>query len=387
MTKLQPWILVNYYWGKNTLSNNGLTFGQLAQRWKRNAQKHKIPNYQVYLAKLDGKYQRGINYKATFIKQMMKMFPNHAIVWSDVDMVFNKYPSLFDNPYTSDFMAFNWNYDPAVVSNNAVDPYIFETNAEIFYFANNSRMLNFMNHWERALNSKAYSLCADDRVLAHIFHKYNMDQRLRCHWLPVEYLYIPQYFSHLNLGRSAVIVHDSDITTEEDAHKKGAAENRIPHDYNLERRVRDQRKKQMHTLVHPHEKTLQKRMKTYGFKFTHRYTTPSFNATCSNPEGTIQLSNPLDILNVWKNHAKTCNIIVGREVNARNVPADTDIYTPHIKNRTLRFPTKNAVLYLKKSQGTYQLVQEWNNSKDHSLQSLASIFNNNINHYLQNRIN
>lgn len=381
------WILVNYYWGKDAISNNGMTYGQLAQRWKTNATKLKIPHYQVYLAKLNGKYQRSINYKATFIKEMMKKFPNHAIVWSDVDMILQKYPSLFDNPYDADFMAFNWNYDPAVVSNKAVDPYIFETNAEIFYFANNKRILQFMNHWESALNSKSYGMCADDRVLAHVFHKHNMDQHLRCHWLPVEYLYIPQYFSHLKLEKSAVIIHDCDITSEEDAHKKGAALDRIPHDYNLQRRVRDQKKKNIHTFLHPHEKKLAQRMKAYGFTFTHRYTTPKFNAVCKSPTQTIKLSNPNDILNVWKNHASQCNIIVGKEVNAQNVPDDTDLYTPHIKNRTLHFPTKDAVLYLKKSNGTTQIVREWKNSKDHSLKSLANIFNKNISHYLNLRIN
>ena len=382
----RPWILVNYYWGKNVISNNGLTFGQLAQRWTNNAKKLRIPYYQAHLAKLDGKYQRGINYKATFIKQMMKKFPNHAIVWSDVDMIFQKYPSLFDNPYNADFMAFNWNYDPAVVSNNAVDPYIFETNAEIFYFANNNRIKKFMNLWETALNSKQYGMCADDRVLALVYHKYNMDQYLRCHWLPVEYLYIPQYFSHLNLRKTAVVMHDSDITTEEDAHKKGAAKNRIPHDYNLQRKVRDRKDKKLHTLIAPHEKQLMNRMKKYGFQFTHRYTTPYFDAVCQNPHQVIQLSNPEDILNVWKNHAAQCDIVVGKKVS-NAVPNDTDIYTPHLKNRKIKFPTKNAVLYLKKSPGTVQLATEWYNSKDHSLHSLAEIFNNNIDHYLQNRIN
>ena len=261
------YVLVNYYWGNNILSNNGMTFGQLAQRWKRNADKLNIPHHIVHLSKLNGKYQRGINYKATFIKQMMKKFPNHAIVWSDVDMVFQKYPSLFENPYNADFMAFNWNYDPAVVSNNAVDPYILETNAEIWYFSNNSRIHKFLDIWEQALNSKAYSMRADDRVLALIFHKFDMDKYLRCHWLPVEYLYIPQYFSHLRLGKKAVIIHDSDLTTEDDAFKKGAAKNRIPTDYRLQHRVRDRKSQNMHTFISPHEKPLMNRMKKYGFKF------------------------------------------------------------------------------------------------------------------------
>lgn len=381
------WILVNYYWGSNVISNNGLTYGELAKRWKRNAQKLNIPHYQVYLPKLNGKYQRSINYKATFIKKMMKKYPNYAIVWSDVDMLFKKYPALFDNPYNADFMAFNWNYDPAVVSNNAVDPYIFETNAEIFYFANNNRIGEFMNTWEKALNSKAYGMCADDRVLALIYHKYNFDKKLRCHWLPVEYLYIPQYFSHLNLDRTAVIVHDSDITSEEDATRKGAAKNRIPSDYNLQRKVRDQKNKLLHPHKHIHENQLMKRMKTYGFKFAHNYTTRNFNATCSTPNQTISLTNPAEILNLWKSHAAACNVIVGKHIDTKQIPPDTDIYTPHFQNKTLNFPTKNAVLYLKKTNGTMQLAHEWYNSGDHSLQSLARIFNNNISHYLQNRIN
>jgi hypothetical protein len=380
------YILVNYYWGSNVVSNNGLTFGELAKRWKSNAEKLKIPHYIVYLPKLNGKYQRGINYKATFIKSMMKKFPGYAIVWSDVDMIFQKYPLLFENPYNVDFMAFNWNYDPAVVSNNAVDPYIFETNAEIFYFANNSRIYKFIDIWENALSSKVYGMCADDRILALMFHKYNMDKYLRCHWLPVEYLYIPQYFSHLKLENKAVIIHDSDLTTEEDAHKKGASKNRIPKDYNLQHKVRDQKHKMMYAPTSPHEQGLMKRMKKYGFQFIHKYKTSQFNAICKNPKQYVHLSDPEDIINLWKSHAHNCNVIVGKEYS-KKIPFDTDIYTPHINGKKIKFPTKNAILYLHKSDGTIQLVKEWLNTKDKSIHSLANVFNNNINHYLNLRIN
>ena len=374
------YILVNYYWGKDVKSNNGMTFGELAERWTNNAKKLNIPHYIVYLPKLNGKYQQGINYKATFIKHMMKKFPDTAIVWSDVDMIFKKNPILFENPYNSDFMAFNWNNDPAVITNNAVDPYILETPAAIWYFANNSRVYKFLNSWEDALKSQVYKLQADDRILALVFHKFNMDKHLRCHWLPFEYLYIPQYFGHLKMGKNATILHDSDLTSEEDAHKKGAAKNRIPSDYKLQYKVRDRKNKKIHTFLCKHEQPLMKRMKQYGFEFVQLHTFPNVTTSCNQY---IKLSEPKPILDLW--NKQNCTIILNTAV--KRIIKDSDIFTPHFQGKLLKFPSKNVVLYLNRSNGTLQLVKEWYDSKDHSLKSLENIFNSNINHYLQCRIN
>ena len=128
-------------------------------------------------------------------------------------------------------------------------------------------------------------------------------------------------------------------------------------------------------------------MKTYGFKFVHRYKVKNFDAVCTSPRQFVRVSDPKAILNLWESHANQCNIVIGRALMKHNIPYDTDMYTPHIKKRKLKFPTKDAILYFKKSDGTVQLVKEWYNSKDHSLKSLAEIFNNNINHYLGLRIN
>lgn len=379
-----PFIMVNYFWGKDVQSNNGMTFGELAKRWKDNAVKYKIPHYQEYIPALNGKYQRGINYKATFLKRMMKKYPTTAILWSDVDMKFQKYPRIFDNAYNADFMAFNWNYDPAVTSNGVVDPYIFETNAEIFYFANNSRIMKFLTLWENALNSKKYGMAADDRILAMVFHKCNMDSKLRCHWLPVEYLYIPQYFSHLNLDKKATIVHDSDLTSEEDAHSKGAAKNRIPNDYNLQRKVRDQKSKLLMSSMYAEEKHVDNRLKKHGFTIVENNFKPQ-TEKIEHCQWKV-FSTAIEILHFWKSNS--CPVFLGMiPKKLPSIPDDTDFFCPFFKNKFLKLPKKNFYIYMKKTPTTLHLLHQWMQEKNRSYSALENIFNSNISYFLNLRIN
>ena len=59
----------------------------------------------------------------------------------------------------------------------------------------------------------------------------------------MEYFYIPQYYSHLRLGRSAVLIHKHDVTNEASAYYAGANVDRIPHDYQIVTKgIRDRRK-------------------------------------------------------------------------------------------------------------------------------------------------
>ena len=44
-----------------------------------------------------GSWQKNTQYKPTFIKEMLVKYPEHSIVYTDIDSVFKSYPILFEN--------------------------------------------------------------------------------------------------------------------------------------------------------------------------------------------------------------------------------------------------------------------------------------------------
>ena len=348
-----PWVLATYYWGHDVKGSKGLTYGQLSKRWKSNATKHGVEHVCIYMPQLErpGGYQLAINYKPKFIKKMLDSFPGKSVVYMDLDMVLKKYPQIFDNPYGSDFMAFNWNYDPAVVLDNIVDPYILETAGGLMYFANTKRSHMLLDLWSNALNKQVHSVQADDRVLALQIYKNNIIQQLRCHWLPVRYFYIPQTHGHLELSRRAVIVHDHDITEEENAHLRGAAENRIPSGFNLNKRVKNQKHKSMYIPLTTQEKDLTQRLSAHGFNMKKLPTFTEF---------------PQVVLGNAPTKYKRLNF---------------DLITNlEFKNYKLKLPKKHHFVIINPSQYTYEL------SNTKSLFEFVKLFNSNVSFFTHNSI-
>jgi len=57
--------------------------------------KFKIP-YEVCPIDTFNDWYKGTQYKPTFLNDMLKKYPQHSIVYVDVDAIFCKYPDLFD---------------------------------------------------------------------------------------------------------------------------------------------------------------------------------------------------------------------------------------------------------------------------------------------------
>ena len=81
-------IVVGYY-SKDELYTN------YAQRFIDSMEKFNILHYLEAIDSL-GNWHKNTGYKPTFIKRMMKKFPNFNIVYNDVDAEFEAYPELFN---------------------------------------------------------------------------------------------------------------------------------------------------------------------------------------------------------------------------------------------------------------------------------------------------
>jgi len=223
-------VVVSYWWGN---------YKRLAERMSKTCIKMNIQSDLVYMKEFENRnYQLNINYKPTFIKKMI-LKHKKPVVYLDMDMKIMKYPELFE--YMSykgvDFGAFNWNADMRVF--NVYDPFVFETSGGIMYFGNTKNALKLVDLWRLKLNSSKYKKCADDRVLSMAFDKSNGLKWCKCFWLPFEYIYIPDHFKGVLNMKDVVIMHNSKITSEETAAKKGAKD-RIPSDYKIENKVKAQ---------------------------------------------------------------------------------------------------------------------------------------------------
>lgn len=380
--RMNNFVFCTYHWGQK--------YKEKANKWIQNCKKVKVEFHIEEISEFDkpNYYQKGINYKPTFIKRMLEKYPGKGIVYMDVDMVLNKYPLLFENANDVDFMCFNWNFEPKVINNSCIDPFTLETAGGLFFFNDTKPSKVLLSLWERNIKTKQYANKADDRVLAIVFKDFKCLHKVRCQWLPIEYFYIPQYFSHLKLGKDAVIVHPDDITPEEEAHKKGADINRIPKKYTLQRSVRDRRHLKL-TEQPGDSKSLNKRLKLSGFKFDHYYKLPTNVYKCTT-KGTLKIlphASPNDILKIWNELKEVCDIGIGKVVSKKS---EFDVRTNLFDSKTGKLKMKrDAFIYMKKNNGTYNLVKQW--YKQHKkgtnpMQSFMKTFNENASHQLGLRI-
>ena len=239
---ISKYILCTYWWGKNKTTKllNGkiISYQELAAKLSRKCKMLKIECDILYYHNMENtNYQLNINHKPQFIKDMVKKH-NKPILYIDVDILIKKYPVLFDKfvDINVDFSAYNWNSDPRAY--NVFDPLTFETFGGIMYFSNSKNSIKLLNLWTKALKNDKYKCSADDRVLAMIFHKNKCINWMKCMWLPTEYVYIPEFFKNSTTMKNAVIVHQTKITTEEEANIKMKAKiNRIPSDYKVDTHV------------------------------------------------------------------------------------------------------------------------------------------------------
>jgi hypothetical protein len=268
-------VMGGYFWGKNNVNKNnkdGLTYGQLADRLVEKCKKN---NCNYFLAEVPefskpGGYQKAINYKPTFILETLKIIHPRKLATIDTDMTVERYPSLFDMDY--DFMGYNWYYEPHQIEPevgpmDCFDPYVLHTSGGMLVFSNTEQSIELLKHWKEA--SDIMPGKAEDRLLGIVFNSNMMLPKLRCLWLPLSYFYIPYYyeledefkipkkyqhaFSHLNfvknytkksytfdqvykfnLKKDIYIHHPESLTTEEEAARQGADNDRIPFQFYIE---------------------------------------------------------------------------------------------------------------------------------------------------------
>ena len=268
-------VIGGYFWGKNNVNKNnkdGLTYGQLANRLIEKCKKN---NCNYFLAEVPdfakpGGYQKAINYKPTFILETLKIIYPRKLATIDTDMTVERYPSLFDMDY--DFIGYNWYYEPhqiepEVEMMDCFDPYVLHTSGGMLVFANTEPSIELLTQWKQA--SDIMPGKAEDRLLGTVFNSNMMLPKLRCLWLPLSYFYIPYYyeledqfkipkkyqkaFNHLdfvknytkksyrfdqvykfNLKKNIYIHHPESLTSEEEAARQGADNDRIPFQFYIE---------------------------------------------------------------------------------------------------------------------------------------------------------
>ena len=234
-------IFISYYWGPNNICKNSetvyvnkvkkkkqpITYGQLVTSFAKQMKKYDLDYCIEEHPEFDkkGMYQRGLSYKPTFIKHMLKTY-KRPVVFMDIDMKLYKKPILFDNDYF-DFMAFNWNFDPRV--HRLIDYNTFETSSGIYYFNHTKQSIKLLNNWISKM--KRHINKADDRMLSIVFNKHRMIEKLKCYWIPMEYFHLPQFYK-LN-PKHVIIQHPYELTSEEHAHNLGSCKNRSLNEYDI----------------------------------------------------------------------------------------------------------------------------------------------------------
>lgn len=369
-------IIASYYWGNQK-------YHDFAKTMKQTCKKLGLQSYILYIPRFNGKYQDGINYKPKFILNVLSKFPKHNVLYLDIDLKIKMYPRLFSQT-NADFMCFNWNYDPAVTIDEKIDPYIVETAGGIMYFANNPFAKYLLKLWNSALQMPKYKNCADDRVLALVINKHNIIDKLRIEYIPIEYLYIPQFFSHLKL-KHPKIIHDEDITTEEEAQLlQRSKKSRIPREYKLETMTEDYSTKK---LVNIGDSLLNSRLKKKGFKFSTLYKLKSNNILCKSRGVVFFNLNKVtsdDVLKLWSSHESRCNILISNKY--KKTLCKSDIGCNMLKDHKMRFDKQNIQIYLKYNDLNRHLIYEWKKYGNKDVSGLVDTFNNCPSYGLCNRV-
>lgn len=234
--------IVTYWWGDDTqVCENtktsylksalvGLTYKQLTDNLKERCAELRLPLdcIKISVPETNG-YQIGISYKPVFIEKMLRRW-KRPVLYIDCDMLIHRYPHFIE--YTDkqfDFMAFNWNADTRVHARSVVstrpdfDWHTLTSSGGLFYFNYTPNAIKFIKAWQRKMAT--FSSKADDKLLDICFQETKARLWLKYYWFPMEYFYIPQYYSNIPL-RKIVISHPYRLTPED-----SFLLNRFPSDY------------------------------------------------------------------------------------------------------------------------------------------------------------
>ena len=177
-----PFIVVAYYTRKTFYEDD-------MKRLLKSLKLYKIPYYIESINSLDS-WAANTSYKPTFLKQMMKKFPDHNIVYIDCDAEFKSYPVLFDD---LDCEIAVHNFDKT--QHPRITRLGFEILSGTIFFKNVKKVYDLIERWEG--RCQRISHVWDQRHLENLIGKeyYN---------LPPEYCTIFDVMSHI---KNPVIVH------------------------------------------------------------------------------------------------------------------------------------------------------------------------------------
>jgi len=153
-----PWIVVGYY-TENTL---------YVRKAKTLIETLDLNNILYYIEAIDnlGSWWKNTNYKPTFIKRMLKEFPDYDIIYVDVDSRFLRYPILFDtldcDIAVHEFDRSNW---PKGKGREVLSGTIF--------LRNNERVFNLVEKWEEQCkkNPKIWDQKSLEKILDGNFYR------------------------------------------------------------------------------------------------------------------------------------------------------------------------------------------------------------------------
>lgn len=280
--KLDNVVFITYWWGGDTICDNTKydyfqsirenpkTYKELANMWVKQMKQFKLHFYIEKHTEFENSYQEGISYKPMFIMKCIQKF-KRPIVYMDIDLRMHKKPFIFGNNYF-DFIAINWNTDIRAVKE--IDFYTFETCGFLMYFNNTHASMKLLEKWNTMFEDANNKGKADDRLLAICFHQNNFLKDIKCYWLPMEYYYVPQYYKNKVKQDQVVISHPYAITSEEDAEKMGASEDRVPVIY--DKIIKSKSQKNMKEFFHYYfkdvkEKQHYKTLNTLLCKYKKKY--------------------------------------------------------------------------------------------------------------------
>jgi len=232
-------VVVTYWWGdgvcqnsrKNYMTRNmdtrPLRYSQMVTRLSKQAAKFGLL---FDCEKVESNhYQESISYKAQFIEKMLRKW-KRPVLYLDCDMQIHQSPTLFQEP-VYDFMAFNWNADPRV---SVYSPVLFdwntlETSGGMMYFNHTPGAFKLLRAWNQLLSLNKHK--ADDRLLSMAFKRTDAAKYLSFYWVPMEYFFIPQFYSTVIPRKHVIISHSYALTDENEAKKMAGTKNRVPKDY------------------------------------------------------------------------------------------------------------------------------------------------------------
>ena len=155
-------IIVAYY-TRDTL------YEERAQKFIESLKKFDIPYY-VEAIESKGDWYKNTAYKPTFLKEMLKKFPNLSIVYVDCDAEFLQFPDLFENWSTLTYIDVGvYVFDRSCYTRSKGG---FEVLSGTILLKNNEKVYKMVEAWEKECitNPRIWDQRSLEKVLNGKFH-------------------------------------------------------------------------------------------------------------------------------------------------------------------------------------------------------------------------